>query len=328
MSQPQQKRRPVMDIPTTKMPQTSFSFPLSGLSGLKTPDLLLNLMKQDPAVNTNSAAIFKSPDWTLSIHTPELSSILDLGGATASTLFPGFDGPASASGGDQRSMERNPFSESFTAVSSKSVAPAPTPASAASAASAPTTTVIPSAVGSLVKAADMAAQGIVVPRTGRSGTSVASHQSYSQSGMSEEDEEDDGGSSMSGSEDDAPLAHRRSLPGLVHIATSLAGAEAAAADGSGKKQPGKRGRKRNATEPTDDPVEEKKRRRRERNRIAAATCRQRKIDRENTLRDELKDLHARHGDLFNTMVALQKELVSLKHEAVKHMEAGCTGFEA
>ena len=94
-----------------------------------------------------------------------------------------------------------------------------------------------------------------------------------------------------------------------------------------KKTPGKRGRKRNDTEPTDDPVEEKRRRRRERNRVAAATCRQRKIDRENLLRDELKQLHTRHGELFDAMVGLQKELVLLKQEAVKHMEAGCVGFD-
>jgi hypothetical protein len=239
-------------------------------------------MRQDPSVNTNSAAIFKSPDWTLSIHTPELSSMLDLGGASenasASAFFPGFDGPASAGSTAQRALERNPFSESFTSA---------------------VTVGGRDAGGRGGRDAHAVPVGIpIMPAAG--------------------DDEDRLGSRSDEDESSADT----SVPGLVEVAA------AAVAKAGSKKPVGKRGRTRNPSEPSDDPAEEKRRRRRERNRVAAATCRQRKIDRESTLREELKDLHASHGQLFDSMVALQRELVLLKQEAVKHMESGCTGFEA
>ena len=55
--------------------------------------------------------------------------------------------------------------------------------------------------------------------------------------------------------------------------------------------------------------------RRERNRLAAASCRQRKIDKQNELKGTLKELKKVHGSLVAKCARLTKELETLSTAA-------------
>jgi len=77
----------------------------------------------------------------------------------------------------------------------------------------------------------------------------------------------------------------------------------------GPKPPKKRrGSANNESSKAPSAADKKTLDRRERNRIAAANCRQRKIDKENLLREKLKVLKDRHGDLLQELRRAEKHL--------------------
>lgn len=91
--------------------------------------------------------------------------------------------------------------------------------------------------------------------------------------------------------------------GQEKVSSAAAGAEAAA---GGKLEQKKRKRGAGA-----DVTEEDLTSKRDRNRLAAKNCRQRKIDKENSLRVELEELQAKHAQLlerFNKLTGEVKEL--------------------
>lgn len=64
-------------------------------------------------------------------------------------------------------------------------------------------------------------------------------------------------------------------------------------------------------------LEQKKQRRRERNRLAAASCRQRKVDNEDALRRTLHGAREEHARLVAHEVALKREIAQIKLHAVE-----------
>merc|ERR1712224_1092510 len=57
-----------------------------------------------------------------------------------------------------------------------------------------------------------------------------------------------------------------------------------------------------------------------RNRLAAQRCRKRKIEREDTLKEELKDKNA---DLSDIATKLRMKVCELKEQVMQHVKGGC-----
>eukprot|EP00047_Mylnosiga_fluctuans_P003938 m.231835 g.231835 ORF g.231835 m.231835 type:complete len:195 (+) comp12267_c0_seq1:24-608(+) len=70
-------------------------------------------------------------------------------------------------------------------------------------------------------------------------------------------------------------------------------------------------------------VDQKRERRRERNRLAAQTCRQRKIDRENELRDRLNSLVQQRDAIARSVSRMEEKKGELVRILNEHRAAGC-----
>lgn len=46
------------------------------MGGMKTPDILLDLLRQQPYSMTPNLAVWKTPDWTFSMRTPDINAML------------------------------------------------------------------------------------------------------------------------------------------------------------------------------------------------------------------------------------------------------------
>lgn len=318
-----------------------------------------------PFVNTATQAVWRSaellPGWTISVHTPDLSSMSFLGDAAAAAATAAQ--PAASAAGQPLRVEANPFSKSFgdaAAKSSKS-----TSAAAAAAAAGPKRAAgLPSTAEAQIadRVAAEAAAMILAPHFSGAGSAAGGA-----AAMAEDDDE------AGGAGTDTPRTRKkqrqdsRKRAGTAAAAAAAArssrqqsangnghAAAAAAAGGGGgggdggvvlatlpadmppelapvvvpprkEHKPRKVTRKR-CPSPTDDmsPDELRKAKRRERNRKAAAQCRMKKINREDELRDELEQRHKRHAELFKTFQALTQELATVQREAIRHHSAGCS----
>ncbi|GAU92284.1 hypothetical protein RvY_04384 [Ramazzottius varieornatus] len=65
-------------------------------------------------------------------------------------------------------------------------------------------------------------------------------------------------------------------------------------------------------------------RKRERNRLAAAKCRMRKIERIAQLEERVKELKDQNGELANSRQQTQQDLANLRQELLTHLSAGCS----
>lgn len=63
-----------------------------------------------------------------------------------------------------------------------------------------------------------------------------------------------------------------------------------------------------------------------RNRLAAQRCRKRKIEREDELKDKVKELKTENGELTNTRSDLRKQVIELKQKVMNHVNQGCHIF--
>eukprot|EP00794_Sanderia_malayensis_P008160 gene8160-9033_t len=63
-----------------------------------------------------------------------------------------------------------------------------------------------------------------------------------------------------------------------------------------------------------------------RNRLAAQRCRKRKIEREEELKDKVKELKTENGELTNTRSDLRKQVIELKQKVMNHVNMGCHIF--
>lgn len=222
---------------------------------MKTPDILLDLLKQQPHTTTPTMATWKTPDWTLSLKTPDIATLLgDIGTNSAASILAGMtptrndDAGVPAEAG-QHAMESNPFAKSFGSAS----------------------------VSGKGKAAGKKRKG--------SGVAAAEGGPEAANGKRKR------GAAASAAAEKKKKKKGASATGKKAKAPKLSAAELA--------------------------LEAKKQRRRERNRIAAAACRQRKVDREDQLR---KTLHAEQEELATLLareVALKKEIAGIKERALK-----------
>ena len=63
-----------------------------------------------------------------------------------------------------------------------------------------------------------------------------------------------------------------------------------------------------------------------RNRLAAQRCRKRKIEREEELKDKVKDLKMTYNELTTTRSELRKQAIELKQKVMNHVKMGCQVF--
>lgn len=63
-----------------------------------------------------------------------------------------------------------------------------------------------------------------------------------------------------------------------------------------------------------------------RNRLAAQRCRKRKIEREEELKEKVKDLKLVYNELTNTRSELRKQVIDLKQKVMNHVNMGCHVF--
>jgi len=63
-----------------------------------------------------------------------------------------------------------------------------------------------------------------------------------------------------------------------------------------------------------------------RNRLAAQRCRKRKIEREDTLKDKVKELRQKNNDLTCMSRDLRTQVCDLKQQVMQHVNQGCHVF--
>jgi len=63
-----------------------------------------------------------------------------------------------------------------------------------------------------------------------------------------------------------------------------------------------------------------------RNRLAAQRCRKRKIEREDTLKDKVKELRQKNNDLTCLSRDLRTQVCELKQQVMQHVNQGCHVF--
>ena len=63
-----------------------------------------------------------------------------------------------------------------------------------------------------------------------------------------------------------------------------------------------------------------------RNRLAAQRCRKRKIEREEELKDKVKELKVAYNELTTTRSELRKQVIELKQKVMNHVNLGCHVF--
>lgn len=282
----------------------TLSLPVDAFSVSPVPMYLDSLLRQEPSLKTHSAAVWKSPDMTVCLHPSEMTSIF-----TPSTP-----------------VERNPFVESLRQGTRQGEAQGDH-ARVQAAATMSALSSGPAASASSQSSILLAVAAAVVAAGGPSSSSFSSSSSSAPLLTS----------SYPGSLATAvpsfpiasaasatlypvlPFAAPASLRSLGALGTSSSPAPfpaPAAGLHSGSESGG--------MEAGDmDTPQAKRERRKERNRIAAQHCRQRKIDRENTLRERLTQLQHKRDTISCSLSRMLEKKAELMRVVREHAAKGC-----
>eukprot|EP00054_Salpingoeca_dolichothecata_P004489 m.30791 g.30791 ORF g.30791 m.30791 type:complete len:385 (+) comp14638_c0_seq1:105-1259(+) len=323
---------------------------------IKTPEALMNLLRSEPIINTSSAAVWKSPDlpgWSLSIRTPDLTALLDgpLFNSTDTVIREASESTNNTATNNNtnnnhpRTKEANPFSKSFSRMSSnngssfgsKTSSRKTTPSSSSSSHAVPEVPEFPSSkiksgrLGALAQSGakdspDPALDGVVPSNTPKQ----SSHTTDLSTLIARKATQVVASSTTTPNQtvpSNTPVSEFAVASALATMMQPLPAPKRPELPEIPPHQPPRtrtkpKKRKSDKTH-YDNPEEEKKAKRRERNRIAAANCRQRKLDKENELRAQLDGLWKEHGTLFSQLNKLQTKLMGLKRETLEHTKNGC-----